>query len=366
MVFLSMLITLGVLGVLIAVHELGHFLAARRVGVKVEKFYLGFGPRLLRKKVGDTEYGLAAVPLGGYVKLAGDAAEECRGKPYEYLSKSKRARAFIIASGPLTNYVFGFLCFVAVCLIGEPIITTRIGGVRDGFGAKEAGIAAGDLVRSVNGTAVETWDDFQRSVRDLPGGSTAVLEVVRGEETRTFQVVVKSDEYVDVFGKKHAVGRVGVEYAGELVSKKYGFFAALRAAVVKTADLTVMTYDAFWRMLTGQLSVKDAATGPVGVMYVTSKVAHYGAVAMINWMGILSLSLAIFNLLPIPVFDGGHIMFLGLAQLRGRSLSQRTEKVVTNVGMSLIICFVLFVTYHDISRFFGEKITAMVNAPEKP
>ena len=158
---LNMLVFIFVLSVLIFVHELGHFIFAKRMGVRVERFSLGFGALLWKRKVGDTEYCIGSIPLGGYVKMSGDSLEECKGKPYEYYSKSPGKRFQIIFFGPLFNYALGFLVFWFIFFTGYPSLTTKIGGLLDGFGAQKAGLEAGDRIIAINGKKIVFWEEMQ-------------------------------------------------------------------------------------------------------------------------------------------------------------------------------------------------------------
>lgn len=353
----SVIVFFFVLSILIIVHEFGHFIAAKRVGVKVEKFSLGFGPRLVKKEKNGTEYSIAAVPLGGYVKMAGDDLEECRGDKFEYYSKSRWQRFQIIFFGPLLNYVLGFVCFWVILCAGFPMLTTKVGGVIDGFGAKAAGLEIGDKILSVDGKSVEHWEDLQKTIQSKADSAKVTLSILRQGRELDVDVSIKKKEIDDQLGQKHSVGLLGITPFDEIEEVKYGPLRSVGLAVEKAWELTTMTYKALWRMITGKLSMRDSVAGPLGIFYITSKAASFGITAVIHLIAALSISLAIFNLLPLPVLDGGHILFLVIEKIRGRTLSVKTERIVTQIGVSIIVAIGILATCNDVLRLFGDKLS---------
>ena len=353
---ISLLIFLLVLGVLILIHEFGHFLAAKKVGVRVEKFSLGFGPKVFCRTKGQTSYCLNAIPLGGYVKLAGDNLEEYKGRPDEYFSKSLRQRAAIIFFGPFLNYVLGFLFFWVILFAGYPTLTNKVGGVVDGFGAKLAGIQAGDRITAIDGKNVEYWEDIQKNIQSKKT-STVKLSILRQDKPLNIDVKIREKSVDDQLGQKRSVGLIGITPFDEIVTIRHGFFESFLLAGQKTWDLTVLTYKALWRMITGKLSMRETMTGPLGIFFITSKAASLGIIMLLHLVAVLNISLAIFNLLPIPVLDGGHILFLGIEKIRGKALSLKAERVVTNIGLTAIFSLAIIATYNDLMRVFGDKIT---------
>ncbi|MFH1888683.1 MAG: RIP metalloprotease RseP [Candidatus Omnitrophota bacterium] len=354
------LIFLLILGVLITVHEFGHFIAAKRLGVRVEKFSFGFGRRLLSRKKGDTEYSINLIPLGGYVKMAGDNMEEFSNKPDEYLSKKPLERAQIIFFGPLLNYVLGFLCFWLIFFTGYPTLTAKVGGLLDGYGAKDAGIEVGDEIMAVDGERVEYWEDLQRAIQiRKKSGEVAVL-VLRDNKEYNFDILIKERSLDDALGAKRNVGLIGITPAEEIVKIRHGFFKSFYLGVKKTLGLTALTYKALWRMVTGKLSMSESITGPLGIFYITSKAASIGIIALLHLVAVLSVSLCIFNLLPLPVLDGGHIVLLAIEKIRGRQMGIKAERIITQIGFSLIVALALFATYNDILKIFQDKISNLV------
>jgi len=354
---ISFFIFLLILGLLITVHEFGHFIVAKRLGVRVEKFSFGFGKRLLSKRRGDTEYSISLIPLGGYVKLAGDSLEEFKNNPDEYLSKKPSERARIIFFGPLLNYILGFLCFWLICFIGYPTLTTKVGSLIEGFGAKDAGIQVGDQVIAVDGKRVDFWEDLQKAIKSRKSATTVLLSVVRDNKEHEIEVKIREKELDDALGQKRSVGLIGITPKDEIIKVRHGFLKSFVLGINKTLDLTIMTYKALWRMVTGKLSMRESITGPLGIFYITSKAASVGMIAVLHLVAVLSVSLCIFNLLPLPVLDGGHILLLAIEKLRGRKLSVKVERVITQIGFTLIVSLALFATYNDMVRLFGDKIS---------
>jgi len=352
---IAFLIFVIILSILIVVHEFGHFCAARRVGVKVEKFSLGFGPQLFRKKNGDTEYTISAIPLGGFVKLAGDNLEEYKGKKDEYFYKSPGERFQIIFAGPFLNYVLGFLLFWVIFFTGYPTLTAKVGGLIDGYGAKEAGLKIGDKIISVDGQNVNYWEDMQKLVQSRKLAEKVKLTVKRNDQIFAVDVKIKHKEVSDQLGSKRSVGLVGITPFDEIVQVKHGLFSSLILSGKQVWGLTAMTYKGLWFLITGKISVRDSVTGPLGIFLITSKAANMGLVALLHLTAVLSISLGIFNLLPLPVMDGGHIVLLGIEKIRKKGLSLKTEGIITKIGISLIITLAVFVTYNDILRIFGSK-----------
>ncbi|MBI4707396.1 MAG: RIP metalloprotease RseP [Candidatus Omnitrophica bacterium] len=353
---ISVLVFVFILSILIVVHEFGHFIAAKKIGVRVEKFSLGFGTQLFKHKKGETEYSVSAIPLGGYVKLSGDTPEEFKAKEYEYLSKPVGKRFFVIFLGPLLNYVLGFLCFWLIFSVGYPALTAKVGTVMDGFGAKAAGVKPGDKVLEIDGEKVVFWEDLQKIVQSKSEASKVSLLILRDSRQENIDVVIKQDQFNDVLGQKRKIGLLGITPDDEFITVRHNVLESFVLGAQKTWELTILTYKGLWRVITGKLAIKESVTGPLGIFYITSKAARLGIIAVLHLMAVLSISLGIFNLLPLPILDGGHIVLLGIEKIRGKMLSLKADRVITKIGMTLIISLAIFVTYNDIIRLFGDKI----------
>ncbi len=353
---MGLFIFILILSLLIIVHEFGHFIAARLNGVAVEQFSLGFGPLLFKIKKGDTEYKINWIPLGGYVKMAGDSQAEYQGKQDEYFSKPPGKRFQIIFCGPLLNYILGFLFFWMIFFIGYPTLTTKVGGLVDGYGAKSAGLAVADQILAIDGQPVGTWEDLQRLIRVRKLSSSVTLKVLRDNQELTFNVPIRDKLFDDSLGQKRSFGIIGISPADEIIEVRHGFLDSAYRGVKKTIDLTVLTYAGLWRLATGKMSMRDSMTGPLGIFFITSRAAKLGWIAVFHLVAVLSVSLGIFNLLPLPILDGGHLFLLGLEKIRKKALGVKAEDMINNIGFSLMIALALFVTYNDIIRLYANKL----------
>ena len=358
---LTTLVFFIILGILVIVHEFGHFIAAKKSGVRVEKFYVGFGPKLFSVRKKQTEYGISVMPLGGYVKLAGDNLEECKGEPDEFLSQPVKKRFWIIFCGPLLNYALGFIFFWVIFCVGYPTITNTVGEVMDGYGAKAAGIIAGDRITSIEGKAVETWEDIQQTIYANRQKKELKVNILRSGKLEILLIGLKQSSQPDVLGQKRSLGLIGIKPdMKQTVTVRYGIFTSAYYGFKKTVDLTVLTYRAFWYMVSGKLSVKDSVTGPVGMFMITSEVTKMGLIALMHWIALLSVSLGIFNLLPFPALDGGHIFLLLVEKIRGKGLSHKADDVFSRVGLMFIILVAVAVFCNDLAKYgFLEKAIAI-------
>ena len=354
---IATLIFVLILSLLIIVHEFGHFIAARKNGVRVENFSLGFGPQIFKKKKNGTEYSISLIPLGGYVKMAGDSQTEYQGKADEYFAKSVGSRFQIIFCGPFLNYVLGLLFFWCILFVGYPSLTTKVGGLIDGYGAKSAGLAVGDKITAVDGKKVDLWEDIQRQIKKRKSKESVDLLVLRDNQELKFNVLIKDKVLGDELGEKRALGIIGIAPFDEVIEVRHGFFESAYLGLKKTIDLTVMTYRGLWMLVSGKMSMRDSMTGPLGIFFITSRTAKLGIVAVMHLIAVLSVSLAIFNLLPLPILDGGHIFLLGLEKFRKKALGIKAEQVINNVGFTLMITIAVVVTYNDILRLYGDKIS---------
>jgi regulator of sigma E protease len=359
---LSVLIFALVLGILIFVHEFGHFIVAKKNGVRVERFSLGFGRVLLKTTKGGTEYCLSAIPLGGYVKMAGDTAEDYKGTAGEYFASAPGKRFWIIMCGPFVNYLLGFLCFWFIFVAGYPTLTTKVGGVLDGYGAKDAGIRQGDVIIAVDNEAVASWDQMVKLIQGKKDALRVHLSVRRAEQTLPIDVLMRQENVDDPLNGKRLVGMLGVTASyDEIVTKRHPVHEAFILGAQETWNLTVITYKGLWMLITGKLSMRESMTGPLGIFVMTSEVVRGGFIAIMHLIAALSISLALFNVLPLPVLDGGHIVLLLIEKIRGKMLSQRVEGAITQVGLTFIIGLALMVTYNDVVRIFGSKIAKFFN-----
>ncbi|MCM8800509.1 MAG: site-2 protease family protein [Candidatus Omnitrophica bacterium] len=353
MIFISFIVFLFILGLLTFIHELGHFFASKRLAVQVKEFSLGFGKRLFSKRINNTEYAINLVPLGGYVKLAGDSVVDYTGQPNEYLSKPLRQRLIIILCGPILNYLLGFLFFWAIFFIGYPASTTKIGALLEGFGAEEAGLKAGDRIIEIDGKRVNCWEELQRVIYSKVDAKRVRVTYIRDNQEYTTYVEIRKKQVSDLLGQQRKVGILGISPSEEEMVLRYGFLKSSLLALLKTAQLTSMTYRALWLIISGRLSVRESVSGPLGMLFITHKVTPLGTIAILNLIAVLSISISIINLLPLPILDGGHIVLLLIERLRGRGLTLKEERIITRIGFTIIGSLLILATYNDLLRLFG-------------
>lgn len=348
---LSLISFLIVLSVLVLIHEFGHFIVAKKSGVRVEKFSFGFGPKLASIKRGDTEYIISAIPLGGYVKMAGDdPGEELKGEKWEFLSKKISERFWIIFAGPALNYVLAFLIFSVIFMFGSPTLTTEVGSLLKDYPAQKSGMLEGDRIIKVDGSQVKYWEDMTLMIHKHVEGPVK-LTFERKGETLDLEIQPVIKDVKDIFGKTQKIALLGIAPSQKIENVKYGFFQSFGMGFKKLMNLTAITYKALWLIVTGGMSLKESVTGPIGIFIMTGKAAQMGIIYLVHLMGLLSASLAIFNLLPLPVLDGGHILFLMIEKVRGRPLSLKTQEIISNIGVAFLILLTVFIFYSDIMKF---------------
>jgi regulator of sigma E protease len=353
----TVLATLVVLGVLIFVHELGHFLTAKLLGVQVEIFSLGFPPKLVSKQVGETDYRISVVPLGGYIKLLGENPND--EVPSELIPRSFQhrplwQRALIVTAGPAFNFLFAFLALFAVFAVsGLPYVPTDVGRIIEGSPAQRAGLKTGDVIVAVDSTPVKRWEELSRQIRQH-GGQTLLLAVKRGDQNLDIKVTPEKRESENLFGQKVLAYQIGVASSERLVSEELGPFQALEEGLSYSLRIAALTLQSIYKLITREISV-DTLGGPIMIAQVAGKQAEMGLSYLINFMAVLSVNLTLLNLLPIPVLDGGHLVFLFLEAVRGKPLALKHREMAQAVGMMLILTLMVFVFYHDIMRLFATR-----------
>ena len=350
---MGMLAVVVIFSVLIVIHEFGHYIAAKRSGVRVEKFALGFGPVLFKRKGKETEFVICAFPLGGYVKLAGDTRESCKGLEHEFLSKPVGIKSKIVFAGPLFNYFLALFIFCIIALIGFPYSDSVIGSVLEDYPAQAAGVQEGDRILAVDGKEVEHWLDMAERIYQAK--DTVNLRIEREGESISFDIPLREEKITDIFGKKKNVSVIGIIASSRIKIIKYGFPQALAKGFESLFRLTFLVIKGFVFMILGIIPFKEAVAGPVGIYYITSEVVKVGVTATLYLVAALSVSLTIINLFPIPVLDGGHLFFFFLEKIRGKPVSERVEENLTRAGLGFLILLIIFIFYNDIVRF-GPKI----------
>lgn len=347
-----------VLGLLIFVHELGHFLFAKLFGVRVLKFSLGFGPKVYGRTHGETEYLISAFPLGGYVKMFGENPDEqslsSEDRRDSFAHKSVWQRFFIVLAGPLFNLLFALVLFCGLFLaIGVPESqdTTIIGRVSENSPAAEAGLMAQDVIEQINGQPVTQWLDVLDSVKES-GGQPLAFQIKRGEERISLVVTPAMDKVKNIFGEEvEQRYMIGVVKADALVYERVGVIQSIEAAFAQTWMYISLTVMGFLKLIQRVVPMSELG-GPILIAQLAGQQLEAGWVHLVFFMGLLSVNLGILNLLPIPVLDGGHLVFLTLEALRRKPLSERVQIVAQQVGMVILGSLMLFVFYNDLVRIF--------------
>ena len=436
---------LVVLGILVFIHELGHFIVAKLSGVGVLKFSLGFGPKLLGIKRGETEYLISALPLGGYVKMVGESTgEEVSQEDSEksFANKPISKKAAIVVAGPIMNLVLAFMLLPLIYLIGiqipayldrEPVVgyvvkgeaadkaglkkgdiilsidgrqiknweglnntiisspdsllnlrvkrdgeikeialtpeassqtgggiggfypptSPTIGGLAKGLPAERAGLKLNDTILAVDGIKIDHWVELQQAIQNNKSGVRSQESGVKSSEERlfqvkrgaeTFEVSVKPQWNEDIHG--HIIG---ISPLQETIIKRYGPVSATVEGTKKMGELTILTFAIIKKLFVGEISIKTLG-GPLMIAQVAGQAAESGLTAFLSLMAFLSLQLGILNLLPIPVLDGGFLVFFGIEALRGKPMSEKVMGIVQNIGIALLVLLMVFVTYNDIIR----------------
>ena len=362
----------GVLGVLVFVHEWGHYAAAKSVGIKVKEFAVGFGPALYRwhDKSG-TAWKIGSIPLGGYVHMKGQEdgkAMEVSNDPDSFTSKTVLQRSWVVFAGPLVNFVFALLLLMGVMMWGEERLLPEIGGLQENMPALEAGLQEGDVVRVVNDVAVEHWDHL----RELTGQSaekTLQMVVERQGELIPITVTPEFVTYTDLLGDEHTVGRIGASPSGERFVIRHGIVGGLWRGVEKTWEMISLTYISIYKLIIGSVSPENLA-GPLGIADMAKQSSDQGWYTLFMFMAIISINLGIINLIPIPILDGGHLLFFAIEAVKGSPVGEKTQEWSLRFGLVAILALVLFSTSNDVRRFadrFSEAepaVDATMDAPK--
>ncbi|UCD10891.1 MAG: RIP metalloprotease RseP [Nitrospinaceae bacterium] len=441
---LKMLVFLAGLAALIFVHELGHFLVARKVGVVVEKFSLGFGPKLLGFKSGGTEYLISAIPLGGYVKMKGEDYDDASLKePGSFAGAPVLSRLAIAFAGPLFNILFAVAIYCVVYMVGVETLGLVTGAIKDKSPAQLVGLQAGDRIVEIGGQEVRFWDDLQKIVHNAPGqalnfkveregapgplnftitpvseevttlfgdkknvgligisplvthvtfvkkgsaadragllegdhllavddqpilgwaelktaavdkpGQEVTFRVRRNGEELLIPVTPESKVVEDEKGNKVEIGLIGIGMSGEMVLEQYGVLGALWRGLVETGRLTYMIGVSLKSLIVGSISA-DTIGGPILIFQVYGEYAEQGLSELIRLTALLSINLGLLNLLPIPVLDGGHILFFLIEMAKGRPLSEQSRERAQQVGLFMLISLMIFAFYNDIMRIIN-------------
>lgn len=367
-----------VLGILIFVHELGHFLLAKLMGVSVEKFSLGFGPKLIGKKIGETEYLLSAFPLGGYVKMFGEGgfieggeqdprpevenaeSSETSEPVLRELTDDEKARSFahkpvlariaIVMAGPLFNLIFAWFIFIVLCMMGVPTVTSKIGEALKDKPAAKAGILKGDVIIAINRKPINRWDQIAEGVATSKG-QALTLTVKREARDITFTITPEPRIAKNLFGEKINGYAIGVASAGEVVTEHFNPFQAVIKGTEQTWKVIDLTFMSLVKMVQRVVPM-DSVGGPIMIAKMAGEQASAGIAPFLAFMALLSVNLGVLNLLPVPVLDGGHLLFYFIELIIRRPVPQKIREYSQQIGMVLLLGLMVLAFYNDIIRYF--------------
>lgn len=354
---------LFVLTIVVFFHELGHFLVARRCGVKVLTFSIGFGPEILgffdRYR---TRWKISAVPLGGYVKFFGDenAASVPDQETVAQMTEAEKAvsfvhqrvgpRAAVVAAGPIANFILAIAIFAGIFMLyGKQTTSARVDTVQTASAAEAAGFKPGDLVMAIDGEKIDSFADMQRIV-SINAGETLTIEVDRGGAHVVLKATPQLKELKDNFGNVHRLGVLGISRSmapGDIKTQKLSPPQALLAGVQETWFVVDRTLSYIGGVVVGR-EAADELGGPIRIAQVSGQVASAGFVALIHLTAVLSVSIGLLNLFPIPLLDGGHLLFYAIEAIRGRPLSERAQEVGFRIGLAIVVVLMIFATFNDI------------------
>ena len=354
---ISILSAVVVLGILIFVHELGHFIFAKLLGVGVEKFSLGFGPKLIGRKVGDTEYLISAFPIGGYVKMVGEGEDPVPGLDYDprsFAAKPPSRRIAIVLAGPVFNLLFAVVVFIFIYMVGVPVPTAKIGEVMKDKPAARAGLKVNDVIVAINGKPVGKWDDFAGVVGDSKG-QPVDLVVKRGGQSLLFHIVPESHTVKNLFGESVTMPLIGVSSSKETFTERSGPLDAMVKGVTQTWFYIKLTILALVKIVERVISFETIG-GPIMIAVMSGQQAAAGVVSFFAFMALLSINLGVLNLLPIPILDGGHLFFFVYEMIFRRPMRIKTREFAQQIGLVLLVSLMFFATYNDINRYWKDII----------
>ena len=385
------LVFIVVLSILVFVHEMGHFLAARSVGVRVNEFAVGFGREIWgRTDKRGTRWKICWLPLGGYVQLFGQddlrAVKLSKTKQKEsFAHKTVLQRAWVIVAGPLANFVFALVVLAGLMMVGEQRLSPVIGEVLPETPAAAAGLQPGDRVQAIDGAPVGDWDDMRERI-SARAGETLMLTLLRPQAAEPahqeaaeqvqqpatapvfnevrLPLTPELQTITDVFGDEHQVGRIGISPSYETFTVYHGPLQALAEAGQKTWELTALTVTSIWKLITGALST-DQLSGPLGIANMAGNTAAEGGIyALFMFMVLISVNLAVLNLLPVPVLDGGHLLFLAYEAVFGRPPGERAQNWGLRFGLMFIVMLVCLSTFNDVMRL--ESVQTLLEDDAQP
>jgi regulator of sigma E protease len=349
-----------VIGILIFIHELGHFLLAKRLGIGVLTFSLGFGPKIIGKKVGETQYQISALPLGGFVKLIGENPEEKVKE--EDMSRSFMAqpiwkRACVLLAGSFFNIFLAVVVFSVINMIvgipptSPPPLPAKIGGISPGLPAEKAGLKKGDVVLAIDGKEVSIWEDLAKIIHNSEGREL-LIKVRRNNEILEFKMKPQILQGKTPPGEKD-IFIIGITAPiEEIPLQKVGPLRAIGKGFIQTWDIIKLIVGGIVKLIVGEISPKTIG-GPLMIAQVAGEQGKKGFLDLFLLIAVLGVNLGIINLFPIPVLDGGHLLFLGLEAIMRKPISIKKMEIAQQIGLIIIILLMMFAFYNDLFRIFS-------------
>lgn len=352
----TIIATIIVLGVLIFVHELGHFLMAKKSKVGVITFSLGFGPKIVGKKIGETQYQISLVPLGGYVKMVGEepgekVPPELINKSFSHQSVGKRMG--IVFAGPFFNFLFAIGAFAVVLMVGMPTLLPEVGEVKPDYPAYQAGLKKGDLILKANDLPIKRWEDLAQLIHQSAGKNLSLV-VKRDKETFFVSLIPQVSKQKNIFGDEIEVGLIGISPAGTFFTERFLPWEAIYRAVLQSWRITELTVVSIVKIIEGKISAKTIG-GPILIAQLAGQQAKAGTMSLIIFMAVISINLVILNILPIPALDGWHLLIFLIEALIGKPVSLKLRERAQQIGIFIIILLMLLVFYNDLTRLVGPE-----------
>ncbi len=351
----SILAVVLVLGLLIFFHELGHFLVARLLKIGVPVFSLGFGPKLFSFMRKGTEYRLSAVPLGGYVKLAGESPDDELApdvKPEESFSlRPPWQRILVVAAGPVFNFFLAFFIYWGLFWFhGQQELLPVVGQILEDSPAEIAGLHPGDRVLAIDGHEITFWSELSETIQHSEGRSL-VLSVQRDRQQLEITAQPRVETRQNLFGEDIKVAMLGITASGDAMSIPMGPITAMTAGAEQTWTIVSLTVQGIIKLIERIIPV-DTIGGPILIAQLVSEQASVGLTNLLALTALISINLGLLNLLPVPVLDGGHILFYTLEAIKGRPLSARMQEIAYKIGIAFLVTLMTFAVFNDIHRFF--------------
>jgi len=351
-----------VLTIVVFFHELGHFLVARWCGVTVKAFSIGFGPEIFgfTDKKG-TRWRLCWIPLGGYVKFVDDDdVTSSSGKTLKRLTNEQRkgsfrdkpvgARAAVVAAGPIANFLLAVAIFTFIfSVFGQQITSAKVDSIGPGSAAERAGFQPGDLILSIDGELIESFSDMQRIVSASPNQALNFV-VKRGDQTVNLVATPEFKEFTDNFGNKMRIGLLGIQRSAspeEWTVKRHNPVEAFVAGVKECYFIVSRSISYLYGIASGR-EAADQLGGPIRIAQLSGQVATVGFIPLLNFAAIISVSIGLLNLFPIPMLDGGHLLFYGIEAIRGKPLSEYTQEIGFRIGLAFVLMLMIFATWNDL------------------